>query len=110
LQYYERGNALKKRRVPLPAGAARAQCAAAGGRVHARSSSPRAQGSVASGRIPIFIVGLPRAGSTLLEQILASHSRVEGTMELADIPRLVQRAAGREQPRLDAALSGVLAS
>jgi predicted Zn-dependent protease len=38
---------------------------------------------------PIFIVGLPRAGSTLLEQILASHSKVEGTMELADIPRLV---------------------
>ena len=40
-------------------------------------------------RSPIFIVGLPRAGSTLLEQILASHSQVEGTMELADIPRLV---------------------
>jgi predicted Zn-dependent protease len=38
---------------------------------------------------PIFIVGLPRAGSTLLEQILASHTQVEGTMELADIPRLV---------------------
>ena len=38
---------------------------------------------------PIFIVGLPRAGSTLLEQILASHSQVEGTMELANIPRLV---------------------
>jgi tetratricopeptide (TPR) repeat protein len=37
---------------------------------------------------PIFIVGLPRAGSTLIEQILASHSKVEGTMELADIPRL----------------------
>ncbi len=34
-------------------------------------------------------MGLPRAGSTLLEQILASHSQVEGTMELADIPRLV---------------------
>ena len=34
---------------------------------------------------PIFIVGLPRSGSTLLEQILASHSQVEGTMELADI-------------------------
>jgi tetratricopeptide (TPR) repeat protein len=34
---------------------------------------------------PIFIVGLPRAGSTLLEQILASHSQVEGTMELPDI-------------------------
>jgi predicted Zn-dependent protease len=38
---------------------------------------------------PIFIVGLPRAGSTLLEQILASHSQIEGTMELADVPRLV---------------------
>jgi tetratricopeptide (TPR) repeat protein len=35
---------------------------------------------------PIFIVGLPRAGSTLLEQILASHSQVEGTRELPDIP------------------------
>ena len=36
---------------------------------------------------PIFIVGLPRAGSTLIEQILASHSPVEGTMELPDIAR-----------------------
>jgi tetratricopeptide (TPR) repeat protein len=36
-------------------------------------------------RDPIFIVGLPRAGSTLLEQILASHSMVEGTMELPDV-------------------------
>jgi len=45
---------------------------------------------------PIFIVGLPRAGSTLLEQILASHSQVEGTMELADIPRMVQQLCGRE--------------
>ncbi len=44
-------------------------------------------------RRPIFIVGLPRAGSTLLEQILASHSQVEGTMELADIPRLVSSLA-----------------
>jgi tetratricopeptide (TPR) repeat protein len=34
---------------------------------------------------PIFIVGLPRSGSTLVEQILASHSAVEGTMELPDI-------------------------
>jgi len=34
---------------------------------------------------PIFIVGMPRAGSTLIEQILASHSQVEGTRELPDI-------------------------
>ena len=42
---------------------------------------------------PIFIVGLPRAGSTLIEQILASHSQVEGTMELPDIPAMVARLA-----------------
>jgi len=47
-------------------------------------------------RSPIFIVGLPRAGSTLLEQILASHSQVEGTVELPDIPQLVRELAGRE--------------
>jgi tetratricopeptide (TPR) repeat protein len=40
---------------------------------------------------PIFIVGLPRSGSTLLEQILASHSQVEGTMELPDITTMVDR-------------------
>lgn len=40
---------------------------------------------------PIFIVGLPRAGSTLLEQILASHSQVDGTMELPNILALAHR-------------------
>ena len=44
---------------------------------------------------PIFILGLPRAGSTLLEQILASHSQVEGTMELPDIHNLVRRIDGK---------------
>ena len=43
---------------------------------------------------PIFIVGLPRAGSTLIEQILASHSRIEGTMELPDLPRIARELAG----------------
>ena len=40
---------------------------------------------------PIFVVGMPRAGSTLIEQILSSHSTVEGTTELPDIPALSQR-------------------
>jgi len=44
---------------------------------------------------PIFIVGLPRAGSTLLEQILSSHSQVDGTMELANIIGLAHRLSGR---------------
>ena len=39
---------------------------------------------------PIFIVGLPRSGSTLIEQILASHSDVDGTHELPDLPRVVR--------------------
>ena len=46
---------------------------------------------------PIFVLGLTRAGSTLLEQILASHSRVEGTMELPDISALAKRIAGRQR-------------
>ncbi len=49
---------------------------------------------------PIFIVGLPRAGSTLLEQILASHSQVEGTSELQDIIAISRKLGGksRENP------------
>lgn len=40
--------------------------------------------------VPIFVVGLPRSGSTLIEQILASHSQVEGTHELHDLARIVR--------------------
>jgi tetratricopeptide (TPR) repeat protein len=53
-------------------------------------------------RDPIFIVGLPRSGSTLLEQILASHSQVEGTQELATVQQFVAKLRGREiDPRND---------
>ncbi len=45
---------------------------------------------------PIFIVGLPRSGSTLLEQILASHSQVEGTQELANVQQIVANLRGRD--------------
>lgn len=48
---------------------------------------------------PIFILGLPRAGSTLLEQILASHSQVDGTLELHQILGLAQRLRGRSAER-----------
>ncbi len=52
---------------------------------------------------PIFIVGLPRSGSTLIEQILASHEQVEGTHELPDLPRTImeinkQRPHGETYP------------
>jgi hypothetical protein len=58
---------------------------------------------------PIFVVGLPRSGSTLVEQILASHSAVEGTSELADLPAIAQsvlaRAPGSGWPEPVAALT-----
>ena len=44
---------------------------------------------------PIFVLGMPRSGSTLVEQILASHSQVEGTRELPDIQALAHRLSGR---------------
>ncbi len=47
---------------------------------------------------PIFILGMPRAGSTLIEQILASHSQVEGTMELPDLAAIVRSIGDREAP------------
>jgi tetratricopeptide (TPR) repeat protein len=53
------------------------------------------QGSTAPD--PIFIVGLPRSGSTLIEQILASHSAVEGTAELPDIMAMIKRLGGRKK-------------
>lgn len=46
-------------------------------------------------RTPIFIVGLPRAGSTLIEQILSSHSQIEGTGELAELPIIAAQLAGK---------------
>ena len=58
---------------------------------------------------PIFIVGLPRAGSTLLEQILASHSQVEGTMELPDIMAMASRLGGQAERQQDSAYPEVLA-
>jgi tetratricopeptide (TPR) repeat protein len=45
---------------------------------------------------PIFVVGLPRAGSTLVEQILASHSQIEGTMELPDLAHLARRLGAQK--------------
>jgi tetratricopeptide (TPR) repeat protein len=96
---YERGNALKKTKTRFNIvsieRAVRLQTT-----VLTRDFLESRAGAGCPRPDPIFIVGLPRAGSTLIEQILASHSNVEGTMELADIPRLVQQLNGRD--RLDA--------
>ena len=93
-RYYERGNALKRAEIDYRPEAVEEQ-ARLQMRVCTREFFAARQGVGCPDPAPIFIVGLPRSGSTLLEQILASHSAVEGTMELADVPRLVNDLQGR---------------
>lgn len=87
--HYQRGNALRLDAVPYSAreNHARMQRAKA---AFTREFFAERAGSGASDPDPIFVVGLPRAGSTLVEQILSSHSRVEGTMELPEIITLTR--------------------
>jgi tetratricopeptide (TPR) repeat protein len=96
-QYYERGNALKKAQNQY-----RPEPVERNKRLQMRICTAEffaaRQGAGCLDNAPIFVVGLPRSGSTLIEQILASHSQVEGTMELADIPRMVLELQGRETP------------
>ena len=70
----------------------------------------RAYGATAAD--PIFIVGLPRAGSTLIEQILASHSAVEGTMELPDLISIARSLPSptADTPRYPASLAALSAA
>jgi tetratricopeptide (TPR) repeat protein len=105
--YYARGNALKKDelkyRPETTERNARLQMS-----VFTRAFVASKSGVGCERPDPIFIVGLPRAGSTLLEQILASHSQVEGTMELADITRMVVRLQGRTYDEAAPLYPGVL--
>ena len=59
---------------------------------------------------PIFIVGLPRSGSTLIEQILASHSQVEGTQELPDVEAMAARLGGHADRPSASAYPDILAA
>ena len=67
-------------------------------------------GSGAQAPDPIFIVGLPRAGSTLIEQILASHPLVEGTMELPELPKIARELAGPTEEQEEGAFLKTVAS
>jgi len=93
--YYERGNTLKRSESQY-----RAELIEANTRKQidtcTRGFFETRKGWGARGTDPIFIVGLPRSGSTLIEQILASHSRVEGTHELLDIQNAVTELQGRD--------------
>ena len=89
-RYYERGNALKRSELDYDPdladrllGLQASVCTAGLLAEQGRHGCPRPD--------PIFIVGLPRSGSTLIEQILGSHSQIDATLELSEIPRLVQQ-------------------
>jgi tetratricopeptide (TPR) repeat protein len=93
--HYSEANALHRKSHPYNAdensrfvGRCKEQLTADFFRARTAMGSPSAE--------PIFIVGLPRAGSTLLEQILASHPAVEGTIELPDIPQIARGLIGRD--------------
>ena len=87
--HYSRGNALRLARVPYSADATSARLQRAAEIYTPEFFRARAGYGVAAPD-PIFIVGMPRAGSTLVEQILSSHPLVEGTMELPEIISLTR--------------------
>ncbi len=83
-EHYAQGNRLRRAQLRYEAGEMSTHVRRVKSVFSARFFAERA-GFGAAAPDPIFIVGLPRSGSTLLEQILSSHSQVEGTMELPDI-------------------------
>lgn len=94
--YYERGNRLKRdelgydwRRITAEIERQQEHCGP--------DLFEQFKGSGSQAADPIFILGLPRAGSTLLEQILSSHSQVEGTLELPNILALAHRIDGQRR-------------
>jgi len=112
-EYYARGNALKRAESRY-----RPEVFELNTRLQIEVCTPELFARNTDGGVraadPIFIVGLPRSGSTLIEQILASHSAVEGTHELADLPRIVVDLQGRDwsldNPRYPAVLSQMSAA
>jgi len=98
--HYAEGNALRLKLAPYHADDTSARLARAK-QLYTREFFAARAGRGSPSPEPIFIVGLPRAGSTLIEQILSSHSQVEGTMELPEltsITRTLRRASASREP------------
>lgn len=93
-QFYSAGNDLKRRQTRYDADDMQAELAKQKEQCTADLFAKH-QGAGYDAPDPIFILGLPRAGSTLLEQILASHSQIDGTLELPNILALAHRLRGR---------------
>ncbi|TNE33064.1 MAG: sulfotransferase family protein [Alphaproteobacteria bacterium] len=95
--HYQRGNAVRRRTVRYDAEVHRREMEALK-EFFSPEQVKKLEGAGNPACDPIFIVGLPRAGSTLIEQILASHSQVEGTQELPDLISIGRRLAAKDSP------------
>jgi tetratricopeptide (TPR) repeat protein len=107
-RYYQRGNALKRAESRYRASIIETNTAKQI-EICSREFFDARKDFGARSTAPIFIVGLPRSGSTLLEQILASHSAVEGTQELSDVQRIVLDLQGRDRDLDNPRYPGTLA-
>lgn len=94
-RYYARGNALRRNAGRYRSDVAEG-CALQLKQVFNADFFAARVGWGAHDPAPIFILGLPRSGSTLIEQILASHTQVEGTQELTEIGRYVSELCGAD--------------
>lgn len=94
-RYYERGNAVRRAGGRYRPDVAEA-CAVRLKQVFSAEFFAARAGWGLKDPAPVFILGLPRSGSTLIEQILASHSGVEGTQELTEIGRYAGELCGRD--------------
>jgi len=93
-RHYARGNAIRRAQLHYSADDTSERVRHIRQRYTREFFAARA-GAGSSARDPIFIVGLPRAGSTLIEQILSSHSQVEGTMELPEVTSITRMLRGQ---------------
>jgi tetratricopeptide (TPR) repeat protein len=93
---YVKGNQVRGRNVPWDGRAFHDECLRLR-KFFDKELFSRHAGQGCASPDPIFVVGLPRAGSTLIEQILASHSQVEGTAELADMMAIARKIAGKRR-------------
>ncbi|HPW13829.1 MAG TPA: tetratricopeptide repeat protein, partial [Thermomonas sp.] len=98
--HYAQGNALRRAQLPYDA-AQNSQRRQRAQSVYTPAFFRERVGSGDPDQAPVFIVGMPRAGSTLVEQILSSHPQVEATMELPDLIAIVRDLRARS-PRPEA--------
>ncbi|MFT5037619.1 MAG: tetratricopeptide (TPR) repeat protein [Flavobacteriaceae bacterium] len=108
-QHYNQGNSLYRESTRYDADGNSARIE----RLKCKFTSEFLKDRIGSGHetaAPIFIVGMPRSGSTLLEQILASHSLVEGTTELPDIISMALEMSGEGETKEITQYNNVLAT